>query len=121
MKLNLRLLNVHIYLEILNNAVRQNVIDQVNLRDLDPILHKKYKNGEILIVGAVYDIHTGKSNFYKKRYIIYHNLRNNVNEENCFINTAATCLQHYFQNTRIQDNNQIGWLGYFGTFKIKTI
>jgi carbonic anhydrase len=47
----------------INNAVRQNVIDQVNLRDLDPILHKKYKNGEILIVGAVYDIHTGKSNF----------------------------------------------------------
>jgi carbonic anhydrase len=34
-----------------------------NLRDLDPILHKKYKNGEILIVGAVYDIHTEKSNF----------------------------------------------------------
>jgi carbonic anhydrase len=29
-----------------NNAVRQSVIDQVyNLSDLDPILHKKYKNG----------------------------------------------------------------------------
>lgn len=43
-----------------NNAVRQNVIDQVNsLRDLEPILHKKYVDGEILIVGAVYDIHTG--------------------------------------------------------------
>jgi hypothetical protein len=24
----------------------------------------------------------------------------------------------FAQNTRIQDNNQIGWLGYFGTFKI---
>lgn len=47
-----------------NNAVRQNVIDQVNnLRDLEPILHKKYINGEILIVGAVYDIHTGKVEF----------------------------------------------------------
>jgi carbonic anhydrase len=47
-----------------NNAVRQNVIDQVmNLRDLDPILHKKYVDGEILIVGAVYDIHTGKVEF----------------------------------------------------------
>jgi carbonic anhydrase len=47
-----------------NNAVRQNVVDQVNnLRDLDPILHKKYLNGEILIVGAVYDIHTGKVEF----------------------------------------------------------
>jgi len=50
-----------------NNAVRQNVIDQVNtLRDLDPILHKKYSNGEILIVGAVYDIHTGKVEFLKE-------------------------------------------------------
>lgn len=47
-----------------NNAVRQNVIDQVNsLRDLEPILHKKYTSGEILIVGAVYDIHTGKVEF----------------------------------------------------------
>ncbi len=50
-----------------NNAVRQNVIDQVNnLRDLDPILHKKYKDGEIIIVGAVYDIHTGKVEFLEE-------------------------------------------------------
>ncbi|MCQ6956397.1 carbonic anhydrase [Mucilaginibacter aquariorum] len=50
-----------------NNAVRQNVIDQVNsLRNLDPILHKKYSKGEILIVGAVYDIHTGKVEFLKE-------------------------------------------------------
>ncbi len=50
-----------------NNAVRQNVIDQVNnLRDLEPILHKKYINGEILIVGAVYDIHTGKVEFLEE-------------------------------------------------------
>ncbi len=50
-----------------NNAVRQNVIDQVaNLRDLEPILHKKYMNGEILIVGAVYDIHTGKVEFLEE-------------------------------------------------------
>lgn len=47
-----------------NNAVRQNVIDQVStLRDLEPILHRKYVDGEILIVGAVYDIHTGKVEF----------------------------------------------------------
>ena len=51
----------------LNNAVRQNVIEQVNnLRDLDPILHKKYAAGEILIVGAVYDIHTGKVEFLEE-------------------------------------------------------
>ena len=50
-----------------NNAVRQNVIDQtMSLRDLDPILSKKYKNGEILIVGAVYDIHTGKVEFLEE-------------------------------------------------------
>jgi carbonic anhydrase len=49
------------------NAVRQNVIDQVNnLRDLEPILHKKYVAGEILIVGAVYDIHTGKVEFLEE-------------------------------------------------------
>ncbi len=50
-----------------NNSVRQNVIDQVNnLRDLEPILHKKYVSGEILIVGAVYDIHTGKVEFLQE-------------------------------------------------------
>ncbi len=49
------------------NAVRQNVIDQVNtLRDLEPILFKKYHDGEILIVGAVYDIHTGKVEFLQE-------------------------------------------------------
>jgi carbonic anhydrase len=38
----------------INNAVRQNIINQVtNLRDLDPILHKQYADGAILIVGAV--------------------------------------------------------------------
>lgn len=50
-----------------NNAVRQNVIDQVNsLRDLEPILYRKYHDGEILIVGAVYDIHTGKVEFLQE-------------------------------------------------------
>lgn len=50
-----------------NNAVHQNVIDQVNsLRDLEPILYRKYHDGEILIVGAVYDIHTGKVEFLQE-------------------------------------------------------
>lgn len=50
-----------------NNAVRQNVIDQVNtLRDLEPILHEKYISGEIIIVGAVYDIHSGKVEFLQE-------------------------------------------------------
>lgn len=48
----------------LENTIRQNVIDQVNeLRDLEPVLAKKYRNGEILIVGAVYNLGTGKVEF----------------------------------------------------------
>jgi carbonic anhydrase len=48
----------------LENAIRQNVIEQVNeLRDLEPVLAKKYQNGEILIVGAVYNLHSGKVEF----------------------------------------------------------
>ena len=50
--------------DILANAVRQNVIDQVNeLRDLEPVLSKMYHDGEILIVGGVYDLATGKVEF----------------------------------------------------------
>jgi hypothetical protein len=49
-----------------NNAVRQNVIEQVNsLHDLDPILHQNNTDGEILIVGAVNDIHTVKVEVYR--------------------------------------------------------
>ena len=58
---------MHLPGDPVNNAVRQNVIDQVNnLRDLDPILYQLYKKGEILIVGAVYDIHTGKVEFLEE-------------------------------------------------------
>jgi carbonic anhydrase len=50
--------------DVLNNAIRQNVIDQVNeLRDLEPVLASKYRKGEILIVGGVYDLSTGKVEF----------------------------------------------------------
>lgn len=60
----------HLHGDPVNNAVRQNVIEQVNsLRDLDPILHKKYTDGEILIVGAVYDIHTGKVEFLEETLV----------------------------------------------------
>ena len=48
----------------LENAIRQNVIDQVNeLRDLEPVLAKKYRSGDILIVGGVYNLGTGKVEF----------------------------------------------------------
>jgi len=36
------------------------------LRDLKPILYKKQVDCEILIVGAVYDIHTGKVEFLEE-------------------------------------------------------
>ena len=50
--------------DILAHAVRQNVIEQVNeLRDLEPVLSKMYHDGEILIVGGVYDLTTGKVEF----------------------------------------------------------
>jgi carbonic anhydrase len=70
-----RLLCTHLpEIQLIMQSVK--IIDQVtNLRDLDPILHKKYKNGEILIVGAVYDIHTGKVEFYKKRLLILPQLK----------------------------------------------
>lgn len=49
---------------MLENAIRQNVIEQVNeLRDLDPMLSKRYQKGELLIVGAVYKLGTGKVEF----------------------------------------------------------
>lgn len=49
---------------LLENAIRQNVLEQVNeLRDLDPVLSRKFQKGEILIVGAVYQLSTGKVEF----------------------------------------------------------
>lgn len=49
------------------NTVRQNVIEQVNtLRNLESVLSRKYENGELLIVGAVYNIETGKVEFLEE-------------------------------------------------------
>lgn len=50
-----------------NNTVYQNVIEQVNaLRNLEPVLSRKYDKGELLIVGAVYNIETGKVEFIEE-------------------------------------------------------
>lgn len=66
-----------------NNTVRQNVIDQVaDLRDLEPILHKKYSDGEILIVGAVYDIHTGKVEFLPETLLNLPQLKKKASSSN---------------------------------------
>ena len=61
-----------------NNAVRQNVIDQVKtLRELEPILSRNYEEGKLLIVGAVYDIHTGKIEFLEETLV---NLPKTINK-----------------------------------------
>lgn len=55
---------------LLSYAVRQNVINQVNeLRELEPLLSRMYYKGEILIVGAVYDLETGKVEFLEETMI----------------------------------------------------
>jgi carbonic anhydrase len=52
---------------VLDNAIRLNVINQVNhLRQLEPVLSKNYEEGKLLIVGAVYDLGTGKVTFLKE-------------------------------------------------------
>lgn len=51
----------------LENAVRQNVINQVNeLRQLESILSRAYENGNLLVVGAVYNLSSGKVEFLKE-------------------------------------------------------
>ncbi|MCC8146049.1 MAG: carbonic anhydrase [Bacteroidales bacterium] len=46
------------------DAVRANVIHGVKqLRECDPVLKNLYKNGEIQIMGAVYDLESGKVDF----------------------------------------------------------
>jgi carbonic anhydrase len=51
----------------LENAVRQNVIKQVNeLRQLESVLSRAYESGELLIVGAVYSLTNGRVEFLKE-------------------------------------------------------
>lgn len=53
--------------ERLDIAIRENVIRQVQLlRALEPILSDRFDQGEILIVGAVYDINTGYVEFVEE-------------------------------------------------------
>jgi carbonic anhydrase len=51
----------------LDFAIRQNVIEQVNLlRGLEPVLSKRSESGEVLIVGAVYNLTTGQVEFIEE-------------------------------------------------------
>lgn len=48
-------------------AVRANVLEQVQeLRNLEPLLSRKYEAGEILIVGAVYNMKSGLVEFLEE-------------------------------------------------------
>lgn len=47
--------------EELDLAIRQNVVEQVELlRGLEPVLSRRFEAGEVLIVGAVYNLETGE-------------------------------------------------------------
>lgn len=51
----------------LNFAIEANVIEQVNLlRNLEPVLSRQFERGEIVIVGAVYNLHSGKVEFIEE-------------------------------------------------------
>lgn len=51
----------------LENAVRQNVINQVNeLRQLESVLSRGYESGDLLIVGAVYNLANGRVEFLEE-------------------------------------------------------
>lgn len=48
-------------------AIRQNVIEQVNLlRGLEPVLSRRFEKGEVLIVGAVYNLNSGAVEFIEE-------------------------------------------------------
>ncbi len=48
-------------------AVRQNVINQVkDLRELEAVLSRGYQKGDLLIVGAIYDLPTGNIEFLEE-------------------------------------------------------
>ncbi len=53
--------------ETLDLAIKENVIEQVNLlRNLEPILSRRAESGEIIIVGAVYNLETGTVEFIEE-------------------------------------------------------
>jgi carbonic anhydrase len=53
--------------ETLNYAIKENVLEQVNLlRNLEPVLSRRSEKGEILIVGAVYNLESGKVEFIEE-------------------------------------------------------
>ncbi|NJK82713.1 MAG: carbonic anhydrase [Saprospiraceae bacterium] len=53
--------------EALDIAIRENVLRQVELlRGLEPVLSNQYKDGKVIIVGAVYNLHSGEVEFLEE-------------------------------------------------------
>jgi carbonic anhydrase len=53
--------------EALSIAVRENVLQQVKLlRGLEPVLSNQFASGNVLIMGAVYNLHTGQVEFMEE-------------------------------------------------------
>ncbi|MCI5083919.1 MAG: carbonic anhydrase [Saprospiraceae bacterium] len=53
--------------ESLDLAIRKNVVEQVALlRNLEPVLSRRFEKGDVLIVGAVYNLHTGQVEFLEE-------------------------------------------------------
>lgn len=56
--------------DLVDNAVKVNVAMQVmQLRDLEPVLARKFKSEQIKIVGGVYDLATGLVTFLEESFI----------------------------------------------------
>lgn len=51
---------------LLDAAIRENIMMQVEqLRSLEPVLARRVKEGSVRIVGALYDLNTGKVEFFE--------------------------------------------------------
>ena len=56
--------------DLVDNAVKINVAMEVKqLKGLEPVLSKAVKNGELIIIGAVYDLQTGVVEFLPDNYL----------------------------------------------------
>ena len=53
--------------KMLDMAIRANVLEQVDLlRNLEPVLSRRFEKGKVLIVGAVYNLSTGEVEFLEE-------------------------------------------------------
>jgi len=56
--------------DLVENAVKINVANEVKqLQNLEPVLSKAVQKGELVIVGAVYDLQTGRVEFLPDNYL----------------------------------------------------